>query len=142
MELDSLHCLVVAEVEELGVLSDVPLAWVCHGCAARVLVICHFVHVAELSAFIDRALGPKTGRHIVSCLVGIIREQVVADGRELVGGSALVHHDSEVVRHFEDRLDVGSALLGDSAPDLATVAHLHDGDAGALVAHEVGLGLL
>lgn len=83
VELETLDCLIVAVVEELGIVGDVPLGGVSELRVARALVIGDLVGVAVLLGFTDGTLGPGARLEVVGLLFLSVFEEVVADGRKL-----------------------------------------------------------
>lgn len=140
MELYSLDRLVVAVVEELGVGVDSPLTWVGNRFLVESLVIGDFMDVAVLARLVDGFLAPPASVQVVGGLLLAVREQVVADGRELKTGATLEHEHGEVVRDVQKALVVGSCLLGYFLEHFAAMAHLHHAKPCAVVVHQGFLG--
>lgn len=113
MEFKSLNSLILAEVEESGFLFDVPLSM---GSDSRVFgsfVIGDFLSIAEFLGFFDSAFRPGTCCHIVGCLERSgLTEQVLANSRELLGGTALEKHDFVGLWHLHQGAQIRTSGFG------------------------------
>lgn len=79
-ELKALDRLIVAVVEELGLLVDVPVGRLGDGRVPIGLIVGHLVGGAVLLCLLNGTLGPGARSQVVRALLLAIREQIVADG--------------------------------------------------------------
>lgn len=119
VELEALDRLILAEVEESGLFLDVPLLMRSNRAILEVLVPGHFVGVAELLGLLDGTFTPCAGGHIVGSLEGsTLTEQVLADSRELLGGTTLEEHDLVSVWNRHKSAEISTGLLNDGGKSL------------------------
>ena len=121
----------VARVRGEGVLGDV-----------GVVILAGGAGNADLAVFLgfnQGVVGEIAAVHVV-CAPAL--HEVHGDGCEHGGGAALQEQHAVSLRHAHDLAEVGLRLLKDLQIHLGTVAHFHDGHAGAAVAEELLLHAL
>ena len=97
VELKALDRLVVAVVEELGILADLPLVWLVYSGVPCAFVVGDLIGGAVLGCFLDGSLGPCSCCQVVGTLRAVIAEKVVAYGAELHRCPTLEEEDGEVI---------------------------------------------
>ena len=135
VEFESLDCLVVAEVEELGILSNIPIFVGCDWSKFILLITCDFVSFAEFFRLIDRTLWPESSRYVVGTLPIPVLQQVIANGWVLIRSTTLEEEDFEVFRDRKKCLEIGSGFFRYPCESFWAVAHLHHAQTGTTVAH-------
>ena len=96
---------------------------------------CRRIRGAEATRFLNGLLAPATGHNIVGCRP--TPEQIHGDGRELAGRAALHPENAVVVRHAQQRFQVGRGLLGNGDEFLTAMAHFHHGHTGTVPVQQV-----
>lgn len=99
-ELESLNSLVVAVVEELGLLVYFPVCWLSDKGILVLFVVCHLVWSDEFFRFFESSLGPRSSVKVVGGSAFTLANQVVNDARELQRGTSLEEEDLMSIRDF------------------------------------------
>lgn len=135
VELKALDSLILAEMEESCFLFDVPFAGILNSRVSGILVVGHFLSIAEFLGFLNGSLRPGTSSHIVSGLNNTFTEEVLANSGELLRSTTLEEHDFVSFGYAHQSAEIAASCLSNFSKIFGPVAHLHDRDARTLPAH-------
>ena len=135
LELGAVNGVVLADVDVVGILGNGQVGAVGDVGEGSILGGSDGVGLAIELGFLPCLLGPLAGDDVVGNLVF---HQVHGNHGELLVGAALEEQDLVVIGNVHQLPQVSLGLVDDALVGLGTVAHFHDGHAGALVIEHLG----
>lgn len=149
VELNTINRLVLAEVEVLGVLLQLPFVHVEDGLLqglrplrtghrVQTLNVIHLVHMVELLSLLGSRLTPLSGdEEVGGSLLIHVTCQIQWDCRELLSRTALAEKKMEIVRHFHNLAEILLQLVCNCLELTGTMRHLDDANAEAVMIEEI-----